>query len=78
MSLNDDKLQKLHASLKTWRPGTVFFVIALDPEDGQRTWFSTAGGPWNDELRQTANEYEHLVPLDCRTVAFPPDRKGTN
>lgn len=73
MALHDPSLKELQEQLKAWHPGTIFFVLAIDPDTGERTWFTTAAGPWNDELRNAAAEYERFVPDDCAQPPFPLD-----
>lgn len=81
MALDDTKLRKLFDELRDWRPTTIFFVVAIDPDSGERTWFATAGGPWPDELEKTARNYRTLCPEDSRPkddtelppITFPPD-----
>ncbi len=70
--IDDGRMRALQAELKRESAnGIVYMVIAVDTNTGERTWFTTASGPWVDELDHTREEYRRFCPEDCE--AFPAD-----
>ncbi len=78
--IDDARMKALQSELKaTGTPaGIAYLVIAVDIDTGERTWFTTAGGPWVTELEHTASEYRRFCPEDCEAFPLDPVLPTTN
>lgn len=78
--IDDVRMKRLQAELRGdgAAAGVAYLVIAVDINTGERTWFTTAGGPWVDELAHTSQEYRRFCPEDCDGFPLDPVLPTTN